>query len=70
MHRNKLEVLGSLNPFVPGYCGWVRFPQHERSIFESKREILRNIWNSCFFAKDFEGAMQVSLYLHERIMAP
>ena len=45
--------------FVPGCSGYLKFPQYERSITTTCRDIIEISLIDCFYAKDFDGAFQV-----------
>jgi hypothetical protein len=42
---------------------FLKFPQCQKPFFNLQRENVRKIWEACYFARDFEGALIVSCFL-------
>lgn len=45
--------------FMPGFDFYVKYSQVDRSILSLYRDIVRSLWNKCYYAKDIEGATMV-----------
>lgn len=59
-NQKELSFDGRPLKYAPGLCGYLRYPQPETSILASQRWTVRCLWEKCYFAKDFQGAVQVT----------
>lgn len=45
--------------FCPGMTSYLRFAQGTGPYLTSQRDIVRSIWDRCFYGKDYDGAAMV-----------
>lgn len=58
-HNEQLFFNGKLLHFAPNHNGFLKFPQ-DNNFLINQRQHIRNIWQRCFLAKDYVGAIMVS----------
>lgn len=49
--------------YGPGLKGFYRFSQLESSYNLANRDLLRRLWDKCYFSHDWDGAFQVPIVL-------
>eukprot|EP01034_Spumella_vulgaris_P021526 gene21526-27561_t len=54
--ESRIKYNDNVLPYVDGYPNYVRFPQLESPVLSQQRDLVRTLWEQCFFGRDYEGA--------------